>query len=50
MRCVREEGRGMERLSYYEIYNIHMWQSHVEIEDYFVVYFDRIATFKVPYR
>ena len=27
-----------------------MWQSHVEIEDYSVVYFDRIAMFKAPYR
>ena len=26
-----------------------MWQSHVEIEDYSVAYFDRIAAFKVPY-
>ena len=26
-----------------------MWQSHVEIEGYSVVYFDRIAAFEVPY-
>ena len=26
-----------------------MWQSCVEIEDYFVVYFDRITTFKALY-
>ena len=26
-----------------------MGQSHVEIEHYFIVYFDRIATFEVPY-
>ena len=26
-----------------------MWQIHVEIEDYFIVYFDRTATFEVPY-
>ena len=28
----------------------HMWQSCVEIESYFVMYFDRIAVFEVPYR
>ena len=27
-----------------------MWQSHVEIEGYSVVYFDRIAAFKVSNR
>ena len=27
-----------------------MWQSRVEIEGYFVAYFDRFAAFKVPYR
>ena len=27
-----------------------MWQSHVEIEGYSVVYFDYIAAFEVPYR
>ena len=27
-----------------------MWQFRVEIEDYSVAYFDRIAAFKVPYR
>ena len=27
----------------------HMWQSRVEIEGYSVVYFDRIAVFKVLY-
>ena len=27
----------------------HMWQSRVEIEDYSVAYFDRIAAFKAPY-
>ena len=26
------------------------WQSRVEIEGYSVVYFDRIAAFKAPYR
>ena len=30
--------------------HIHMLQSHVEIEDYSVAYFNRIAEFKVPYR
>ena len=28
---------------------IHIWQSRVQIKDYTAVYFDRIATFKVPY-
>ena len=28
----------------------YMWQSCVEIEGYFVVYFDRIAVFEAPYR
>ena len=28
----------------------HMWQSRVEIEDYSVMYFNRIAEFKVLYR
>ena len=27
-----------------------MWQSQVEIEHYFVVYFDRITAFEVLYR
>ena len=27
----------------------YMWQSHVEIEGYSDVYFDRIAVFEVPY-
>ena len=27
----------------------YMWQSRVEIEDYSVAYFNRIAVFKVPY-
>ena len=27
-----------------------MWQSHVEIEGYSVVYFDRIAVFEAPHR
>ena len=27
-----------------------MWQSRVEIEDYSVAYFDRIAVFEAPYR
>ena len=27
-----------------------MWQSRVEIEDYSVVYFNRIVAFEVPYR
>ena len=26
---------------------LHMWQSRVEIEHYFVVYFDHVTTFKV---
>ena len=26
-----------------------MWQSHVEIEDYSVAYFDHIAVFEAPY-
>ena len=30
--------------------NVYMWQSHVEIEGYSVMYFDHIATFKVLYR
>ena len=51
---MREEGRGDGKAVIFNakknIYNIHMWQSHVEIEDYFVAYFDRIAAFKVPYR
>ena len=29
---------------------LHMWKSRVEIEDYSVAYFHRIAAFKVPYR
>ena len=28
---------------------IQLWQSRVEIEDYFVAYFDRIAAFEAPY-
>ena len=28
---------------------IDIWQSHVEIEDYSVAYFDRIAAFEAPY-
>ena len=31
-------------------YILHMWQSRVEIEGYFVVYFDCIAAFEAPYR
>ena len=27
-----------------------VWQSYVEIEDYSVVYFDRIAVLEVPFR
>ena len=27
----------------------HMWQSHVEIEDYSVAHFNYIATFEAPY-
>ena len=27
-----------------------MWQSHVEIEGFSVVYFDSIAVFEAPYR
>lgn len=29
--------------------NTHMWQSHIEIEDYSVAYFNYIATFEAPY-
>ena len=29
---------------------MHMWQSRVEIEDYSVADFDRIAGFEAPYR
>ena len=29
-------------------HNLYMWQSRIEIEDYFVVYFDRITALKVP--
>ena len=29
---------------------MHVWQSRVEIEGYFVAYFDRIAAFEVLYR
>ena len=28
---------------------LYMWQSCVEIEGYFVAYFDRIAVFEAPY-
>ena len=28
----------------------HLWQSRVEIKDYSVAYFDRIAVFEAPYR
>ena len=28
---------------------MYMWQSHVEIEDHSVVYFDHIAPIEVPY-
>ena len=28
---------------------IQLWQSRVEIKDYFVAYFDRIAAFEAPY-
>ena len=28
---------------------MHMWQSRIQIEDYTIVYFDRIAAFKVMY-
>ena len=28
---------------------VQMWQSHVEIKDYSVMYFDCIPTFKMPY-
>ena len=31
-------------------YTVYMWQSRVEIEGYFVVYFDCIAAFEAPYR
>ena len=27
----------------------HLWQSRVELKDYSVAYFDRIAAFEVPY-
>ena len=27
----------------------HMWQSHVEIEGYFITYFDRITVLEAPY-
>ena len=27
-----------------------MWQSRLEIEDYFVEYFNRITAFEAPYR
>ena len=28
----------------------YMWQSRLEIEDYFVKYFNRITAFEAPYR
>ena len=33
-----------------EEYYLYMWQSHVKIEGYSVVNFDRIAVFEAPYR
>ena len=38
-------------LYFHELLSIkyHVGQSHVEIKGYFVVYFDRIAVFEVPY-
>ena len=29
---------------------VHLWQSRVEIEGYFITYFDRITVFEAPYR
>ena len=35
---------------YVETTRRYMWQSRVEIEDYSIAYFDRIAALEVPYR
>ena len=35
--------------AYVATVQVHMWQSHVEIEGYSIAYFDHIAAFEVPY-
>ena len=32
-----------------KIYDNYVWQSRVEMEDYSIVYFNRITVFEVPY-
>ena len=39
----------MLELMHIMLFKARMWQSHVEIKDYSVAYFDRVAAFKAPY-